>query len=904
MSTRNLEHLFRPGSIALVGASCRPASVGATVLSNLTSGGFAGAVYPVNPKYDRLAGLRCHRSVETLPAAPELAVICTPADTVPGLIATLGRLGTRAAVVLTAGPPAEGGRRAAWRQQILDAARPHLLRVLGPNCLGLMVPALGVHASFASGPLRPGALAFATQSGALASAVLDWSRSRDIGFSHFVSLGDSADIDVADVLDYLATDRATRAILLYVEAVRSGRKFLSAARAAARSKPVVIVKAGRVAEGARAAASHTGALAGADDVWDAAIRRAGLLRVTSMEQLFDAVETLARGRTLGGERLCILTNGGGAGVLATDALVLGGGSLAALEPDTLAALDACLPPGWSRDNPIDIIGDANAARYTAALDALAGAEEIDALLTIHAPTALVPMPEVARAVIEAAAHQRRPLLACWLGGDDARAARVQCQQAGVPAYEMPEQAIRGFLQLVEYQRNQRMLLRVPGAGDSESAEEAADEAGGGIDVGTAREIVQAAVRDGISMLDEERSKAVLRAYGIPVVRTEPADDAASAAAVATRLGFPVALKIRSPDLTHKSAVGGVVLNLTSAQDVADAAVRMLGRIQHTHPAARLEGFTVQRMAGTRGARELIVGIATDPVFGPVILFGQGGTAVERVADRAVGLPPLDEPLAADMVARTRVSRLLDSYAGVAAADRHPIYRTLMRVARLACELPEVAELDINPLIADEAGVLALDARIAVRAFQGRRTDRLSILPYPTELVRTVEWDRRRLLLRPIRPDDAPRYAAFVDALSEADAHRRFLCAVHRPADPTQFLRWTQLDYARDMTIIAVLPVEPGAVDGPMVAEARLAADPDGVNAEFAVAVRSDMQQRGLGALMLRQTIDYARSSGIERLRGTTLADNAAMLALARACGFTVERGGPASDGLQLRLDLD
>ncbi|MCG5262760.1 bifunctional acetate--CoA ligase family protein/GNAT family N-acetyltransferase [Cupriavidus gilardii] len=907
MSTRNLEHLFRPESIAVIGASRRPGSIGAAILANLMESGFAGPVYPVNPKYDTLAGRPCYRNVAALPQAPELGVICTPAESVPKLVEELGRKGTRAVVVVTAGPPAEGGQRAAWRQAILDASRPYLLRVLGPNCVGLMVPRIGLHASFATGPLKSGPLAFATQSGALATAVLDWSRSRDIGFSHFVSLGDSADIDVADVLDYLATDASTRAILLYVEAVRDGRKFLSAARAAARSKPVVIVKAGRVPDGARAAASHTGALAGADDVWDAVIRRAGLLRVTSTEQLFDAVETLARGRPLAGERLCIITNGGGAGVLATDALVLSGGTLATLGVDTIAALDRCLPAGWSRGNPVDIVGDADAGRYANALAVVSHASDVDAVLTIHAPTALVLTRAVAQTIIDGAAGATHPLLACWLGGDDARDARLLCQRAGIPAYAMPEQAIRGFLQLVEFQRNQRMLLHVPSAAEAEDTE--------CVDSNAARAVIETALREGTTMLDEARSKRLLKAYGIPVVETEIARDPIDAAEVASRIGFPVALKIRSPDLTHKSSVGGVALDLASSQEVRAVATRMLERIGAIHPGARLDGFTVQRMAGRPGARELIVGIATDPVFGPVVLFGQGGTAVERIGDRSIGLPPLNEALASQMVDSTRVARVLGAYAAVPAADRRGILRVLIRIARMACELPEVTELDINPLIADESGVLALDARVGIRPASGRPTDRLSILPYPTELVQTIDWNGHTLLLRPIRPDDAVRYAAFVDALSEIDAHRRFYCAVHRPADPTHFLRWTQLDYARDMTFVAVLSPDaahgrgnsagkPAVDEGQIIGEARLAADPDGLSAEFAIAVRSDLQHRGLGTLLLKMAIAYARTRGLARLVGTTLPDNAAMLALATACGFTVARAAPAANGWHLRLDLD
>ena len=545
MSVRNLDQLLRPASVAVVGASDEPGSLGAAVWGNLKAAGFAGALWPVNARQDSVGGTPAWRSVDALPQAPELAVICTPAATVPRLVGEFGRKGTRAAVVLSAGLKQRrepGGPT--LEQQMLDAARPHLLRILGPNCLGLQVPALGLDASFAPGCAKPGGLAFLTQSGALATAVLDWARGRGIGFSLCASMGDSADVDFGDLLDWLGSDPHTRAILLYVESVKAARKFMSAARAAARNKPIIVVKAGRAPDGARAAASHTGALAGSDTVFDAAVRRAGMLRVDTLEQLFDAAETLARSRPAEGERLAILTNGGGAGVLAADALSLAGGRLATLDAGTLASLDAVLPPTWPRGNPVDIIGDAPARRHEDALRVLLAAQEVDGVLFLHAPTALVPAPQVAHAVVPVARAANKPVLTGWLGGPAVEGARAACQAAGLATFETPERGVQAWLQLVTHARNQRQLLEIPPA-------ELPDLR---VDREAARAVLRSAREAGRDWLDEGESKGLLQAYGIPVVPTRFVADAAAAVAAADAIGDPVAVKLVSPQVLHKSDV--------------------------------------------------------------------------------------------------------------------------------------------------------------------------------------------------------------------------------------------------------------------------------------------------------------------------------------------------------------
>jgi len=891
MSIRNLDYLFHPQSAAVIGASIRTHSVGATVIANLKAGGFAGPLWAVNPKYDAVAGVRCYRNVAALPQAPQLAVICTPPPSVPGLIAELGARGTRAAIVLTAGMAQAGERPGISLQQaMLEAARPYLLRILGPNCIGLLVPGIGLNASFAPSSAQPGRLAFVSQSGALTTAVLDWANGRNIGFSHFISLGDGADVDFGDILDYLVSDPATDAILLYIESIRHARKFMSAARAAARNKLVLVVKAGRVPEGAQAAASHTGALAGADAVYDAAIRRAGMLRVDTTDELFDAVETLARVRPQadGGERLAIMTNGGGAGVMATDALILGGGGLAALSDASRAELDRVLPPTWSRANPVDIIGDAPAQRYVDTLQVLLQAEEADAVLLIHAPTAIVPSVEIARALTAMIDGSRRNVFTCWMGGAAVAPARELCRAAGIPTYGTPEQAVRAFLQVTRYRRNQQMLMQTP----------TSIAAGFSPDTGAAQRVLRQALAAGRGMLTEPEAKQVLAAYGIPVVQTRVASSAAEAERIAIELGFPVALKILSPDITHKSDVGGVVLDLETPQQVATAAEAMLRRLGQAQPQARLDGFSVQQMARRPKAFELIVGAASDRVFGPVILFGQGGTAVEVIADRALALPPLNHNLAQELVARTRIARLLAGYRSQPAIDHEALHGVLVRISQLLCDLPQVVELDINPLFADERGVLALDARIGVAASSLSGSERLAIRPYPQELEETVEWNGKPVMLRPIRPEDEPQHSRFFDALAAEDVHFRFFSMLRQPVH-RQLARMTQIDYDREMAFIAVEP--DGANGEATLGVVRAIADPDNEAAEFAIIVRSDLKRRGLGLLLMRKIIRYCRSRGTRRLVGQVLPDNANMLRLARECGFEV--GAADTDGILLTLPL-
>ncbi len=877
MSVRNLDALFRPRSVALIGASSRPNSVGRVVADNLLRSGFTGPIMPVNPRHQAIAGILAYPDVASLPVVPDLAVICTPPATVPGLVAELGKRGVKGAVVITAGFKELGSAAGrALEQAILDAARPHLLRIVGPNCVGIISTAANLNASFAHLQPLPGGVAFVTQSGAMATTVLDWATARNIGFSHIVSLGDMTDVDFGDMLDYLATDPKTTAILLYIEAITASRKFMSAARAAARLKPVIAIKAGRHAAAARAAASHTGALAGVDAVYAAAFRRAGMLRVDDLDEVFDAVATLSARADFRGERLAILTNGGGVGVLATDALIDQGGHLADLSPATIASLDAKLPSTWSHGNPIDIIGDAQADRYASALDTLVAAPEVDAVLVLNCPTAIASGIDAARAVIDITARHKGSVLTSWLGSAIAAPARQLFSAAGIPSYDTPEKAVRGFMHLVRYRRNQNTLMEAPPS----------IPAGFEFDEKTARRIVQEAASRGNVWLDALDLHKVLDCYGIRTPQVTLANSPEEAAAAARALGKAVALKIVSPQLTHKSDVGGVALGLDNDRQVLTAAREMLRRVSSAAPDAQIRGFVVQEMVVRKSAHELILGMTLDSQFGPVLLFGHGGTAVEVIDDKALALPPLNLALAKDMITRTRVYRQLRGYRDRPPADLDAIALTLVKLSQLASDLDEIVELDINPLLADADGVIALDARIRVASLPAGvvRGQRMAIRPYPQQLERVEQLPGLgSALLRPVRPEDEQAFVRLFDRLSAEDVRLRFFAPL-REMPRRQLARLTQIDYDREMAFVLEAS---GPEQGEILGVVRIAADPDNQRAEFAVTVRSDLKGRGIGTLMLSRMLDYARDRGIAEVFGDILGENTMMIALCRDLDFAL-----------------
>ena len=901
MSIRHIEALLNPQSVAVIGASDRAGSVGATVWHNLRAGGFKGPVFAVNLKRITPDGQPVYARPADLPQAPDLAVICTPPASVAELIGALGKLGTHAAIVMTA------GLSKAQKQAMLDAARPTVLRILGPNCLGLLSPHLGLNASFSHADALPGQVAFVSQSGALVTAVLDWATSRRIGFSHMVSLGEHADVDFGDLLDHLASDSRTRSILLYIESIEAPCKFMSAARAAARNKPVIVVKAGRAGKGMAAAASHTGALAGADIVFDAAFRRAGMLRVDTLQDLFMAAETLARFGSNRDTSLTVMTNGGGAGVMAADAAARADIALAELSDALRERLDAVLPGTWSRNNPIDIIGDAPVQRYTDTLEAVLADRSSGAVLFIHAPTAIVRSEEIAQACAPIVRRSTDRILACWLGDASVAAARKVFEEAGAANYETPEEAVRAFDLLSTYRRNQSLMLEAPTASEN-----------GPPDLPTAQTIIAKVLAQGREMLDELEAKAVLQAYGIPVVESvECAADSAAAINAAKDIGFPVVLKILSPDISHKSDVGGVALNLQDEPALEAAVRQMLERVKAAQPDAGIDGFSVQAMARRPHAQELIAGATIDPVFGPVILFGQGGTAVEVLADRAIALPPLNRLLAKDLVSRTRVAQLLAGYRDRLPARLDAIADVLIGISQMLADLPELIELDINPLLADNDGVLALDARIRVDR-QGRGgAANFSITPYPAGLVEQVAWQGQQIVLRPIRPEDGPQHRAFARQLGAEDLRLRFF-STRRELPQSELARLTQIDYAREMAFIAVRPLagEAGGVGegaGDTAVEVvleetlgvvRAVTDPDNIEAEFAVIVRSDLKGKGLGRLLMGKLIDYLKNRGTRRVIGHVLHDNQPMRAMLRSLGFEPQDRDLADDSSVWALELN
>ncbi|MEX0431599.1 bifunctional acetate--CoA ligase family protein/GNAT family N-acetyltransferase [Spiribacter insolitus] len=899
MTVRNLDALFKPRSIAIIGASRRAGSVGAVLARNLFNGGFDGPIMPVNPKHEAIEGVLCYRDISDLPVTPDLAVVCTPPKTVPDIVRQLAERGTRGVIVITAGF-GEGNDEEgmALRQATLDAARPNLTRIIGPNCLGLLVPGMGLNASFAHLAPPKGRIAFVTQSGAIVTSVLDWAERRGIGFSHMISLGDMADVDFGDTIDYLANDPNTRAILLYVEAITDARKFMSAARAAARMKPVIVVKAGRHAASAKAAASHTGALAGSDAVYDAAFRRAGMLRVDTLGELFAAVETLATTEPPAGDRLAILTNGGGIGVLATDALIGQGGQLAELPEETIESLNAVLPATWSHGNPVDIIGDAPGKRYADSLSILADTQDADAILVLNCPTAVADSMDAAEAVIAEQGRQRsgrgnRPtLLTCWVGEHTAQNARRRFAEAGIPSYTTPEGAVRAFMHMVAYRRSQEQLLETP-----PSVPELFTP-----DYETANRLVEKAAAEGREILSEPEAKQLLAAYGVEVVPTEVAGDPDSAAEAADRLGYPSAIKILSKDITHKSDVGGVVLDLENADAVRQAAEAMQRRVSETYPDAELQGFSVQPMVKRAGAWELIAGFTDDEQFGPVVLFGQGGTAVEVIKDQSLALPPLNLKLASDMISRTRIYRQLQGYRDRRPADLEAIALTLTRIAQIAADLSRVKELDINPLLASADGVVALDARVRIGE-NGQGTRRLAIRPYPRDLEKTVTADDgEHYLLRPILPEDEPALHRAFAHLTPEQIRLRFFAPMKQLSHMAA-ARFTQIDYNREMALIITDPDKvPGEAE--LYGAVHIHADPDGEKAEYSIIVRNDLTRQGLGRLLMEHVIDYARHRGIHEIDGDVLRENQPMLALCRQLGFEEHVDPEERDIIRVTLPLD
>jgi len=897
MTIRNLDPILAPKSIALIGASPKEGSVGRIVLRNVASNGFQGAVYPVNPNHDEINGIKCYRQIKDLPEPPDIAVVMTPPKTIPKVIKDLSKLGTRTAVVLTAGINDSNG----LRQKMLDAAKPNLFRVIGPNTVGMMAPHVGLNASFTHMAPMPGKLALLSQSGAIVTALIDWAADRDVGFSHIVSLGDMADVDMADCIDLLAMDRHTKAILLYLESIPNPRKFISAARAASRLKPVLAVKSGRHEAAAKAAATHTGALAGSDTVVDAILRRAGVVRVKDLDDLFLAAETIEHFSSIPDMRVGIVTNGGGAGVLAVDQMMDYGSDLAELSPETIEALNSVLPPTWSKSNPVDIIGDASPQRYRDAVSIVAEDPGVDAILVMSCPTALASPIEAAQEIssmVQNGKINRKPVFGCWLGEHSAKGARHVLRKAGVASFDTPAQAAEAMSLLESWTQSQRLLTRVPAFGG--------DEPSG--DKAVAAQIFKTVADEGRTILTEPEAKRVFSAYGIPTPPTLVARDVNEARDMAEEL-LPshsrLVAKLLSRDISHKTDVGGVALGLKSPDAVARTVQDMLDKLAKTKPDARIDGFMIQPMVSLPDSNELIIGMKHDATFGPVILFGAGGTAVEVLKDTAIALPPIDDVLAGDLIDQTRIGRLLAGYRGHKPADRAMIIQMIRAVSSLVVDFPCITGIDINPLLVSGDRALALDARIVIdvdRVEEPGPNPDLAMTPYPNDWTKRVTLDNgMKLILRAIRPEDAALYPVFLDKTSAEDIRNRLLTSVSRLTD-AEMIRLTQLDYSRAMAFVAIIDDE-GEAKGELAGVSRLMADADHERAEFGVIVRGDLQGHRMGWVLMEHLLDYARADGLQVIDGVTFKANKRMRQMCEELGFKQKMSREDPELVELELTL-
>jgi acetyltransferase len=876
MRPHYLNPFFMPGSVAIVGATERPHSVGRRLMLNMQEAGFAGHLYPVNPKHETILGLRCFPDIDALPEAADLAVIATPANAVPAIVRQCGEKGMRAVVIISAGfgELGEAGHR--LQQEVLETAGRYGIRIIGPNCLGIVRPGAHLNATFGDGAIADGHLALVSQSGAVCTAILDWAQSQDIGFSTVVSMGDAADIDFGEILDFLALDPQTRNILLYVEGIRAARGFLSGLKAAARLKPVILIKAGRHEAGRRAAMSHTGAMVGGDDVFDAAIERAGVVRTYSIAQLFSAARIMANAYTLDQDRLAIITNAGGPGVMSADRAEEVGVTLAGIGTQTMAALDAVLPAQWSHANPIDILGDATPERYRQVLEICLQDDGIDGALVILTPQAMTDPKQVAEGLVQVAGKSDKPVMASWTGGRRVEEGRALLARHHIAHFSTPEVGVDAFSFLARYQRNQRLVQQIPLPREQYRAP----------DIEGARLIIARVLAEGRDVLTTQESKAILSAFHVPVTPAISVTDAKQAVMAAETLGFPVALKVNMAEFSHKSEIGGVRLNLGGAQQVARQFRELEAQLRRQLPEGSRVAMTVESMYSSASSRELMIGVVRDPVFGPAISFGLGGTMVEIVRDKAVALPPLNGDLAEQLIAKTRAGRYIAPFRSMPGVDKPALIEALLCVSEMVSELPEIVELDINPLIADEHGVMAVDARMRVAAAHPLRPyAHMAIHPYPHQLAhRSPLPDGRGILIRPIRPEDARMESDFYDSLSERSKFFRFHRATQE-LTPEMVIRFTQIDYDREMAFVALaeddsLPHELGV--------ARYITNPDGASADFAVVVADACQRMGIGTRLMQALISTAKDKGIGRFEGEVHMENTAMLSLVKKLGFSIE----------------
>ena len=871
-----LTPLFEPRSVAIIGASEREMSLGNVLVRNMLDAGFKGKLFAVNPKHEEVLGVPCYKSVEDIPQRLDLAVITTKADRVPAIVDACGRAGTKSVVVLPSGFSDAGPRGRMLEKNTVENARRHRIRLLGPNCLGILRPELGLNASFAHGSATKGSIGLISQSGALCAAILDWARPNNVGFSSVVSLGTSVDIDFGEVLEYMVSDARTESIFLYVEGIKDARRFVSALRAAARVKPVLLIKVGRHPAGSQAALMHSGATVGEDAVFDAALRRAGVIRLYNMGQLFAAANALFSHFRLRGNRLAIITNGGGPGVMAADRAADLRIPQATLSNATITKLNEFLPQNWSHTNPVDIIGDADPERYGKTLETVLADEGVDGVLTILTPQAMARPTEVAQKIIDIERAVDKPIFTCWMGEEQVREGRKLFEAAGIPTFRTTEPAVELFGHISAYYRNQKLLVQTPSSLSSDLNPPSVE---------SARLVIETALSERRKNLNEMESKALLAAFRIPIAQTVVARSATEAMVLAEELGLPVAMKIDSPSITHKADTGGVRLNLNGLAAVRAAYQEILDDVKRKRPDAVINGVAIEPMVIKPYGRELMVGAFRDPVFGPVITFGEGGAHVEIQKDRAVALPPLNSYLAQDMIKSTRVSTLLGEYRNMPPINMESLEFVLLRISEMVCELPWIREIDINPLIVDENGAVAVDARIVVDniAPTADRYDHMAIHPYPSHLITKVSMPEGEITIRPIKPEDAELEVDFVRKLSPETKFLRFMNTM-RELPPAMVARLTQIDYDREMAFVATIEENDAEVE---IGVARYAVNPDGESCEFAIVVAEDWQHRGLARRLMGVLIETARNRGLHSMAGIFLSNNDRMLKFVQSLGFVL-----------------
>jgi len=879
MSVHKLGHIFNPRRIALLGVTINPNSVGGKVLNNLIGGGFSGVVYPVNPNSEAVLGIHCYPDLAALPKTPDLAVICSRAEEVPKRVRECGQAGIQGLIIMSAGFRETGEAGTALEEQIKsEAACFDNMRIIGPNCLGIIIPGLRLNVSFASGMPKAGHVAFISQSGALCTSVLDWAIEGKIGFSYIVSIGNSLDVEFGDLIDYFGEDENTKSIVVYIESINRARKFMTAARAFARSKPIIAFKAGRFPESAAVAASHTGAMASEDAVYDAAFQRVGVTRVFDIGEIFDCTELIGRSKMPKGVHLGIVTNAGGPGVMATDALIASRGSLAKLSDETIKKLNDNLPPSWSRGNPVDVLGDANSKRIARATTILLEDPDVNAVLVILTPQAMTNPTATAKEIGKIAITNPKPILAAWLGGASMSEGTQILTNAGVPTYRTPEQAVRAFMTLVAYARNLQTLYETPKDIP--------------VQFDWNREQLHAEYVTGIlsktDILSETDSKSLLNSYGINVAGSFSATSAIQASDIAKNIGYPVVLKINSPDITHKTDIGGVALNLRDEFMVQAAFDKIIANAARACPKCQLSGVSVQPMVKRDNGIEMILGIKADSVFGSVMMVGMGGTIAELIGDHCLGFPPLNERLARRMLESLRIWPLLKGYRGHPPLNIEGLIEALIRLSYLAADYPEIKELDINPLLVNPDKVTALDARIVVnREFIGKEIEpysHLALRPYPEKYLKVVELkDGTKITFRPIKPEDEPLWMDMLASCSKETIYSRFRhffqWASHEVA-----IRYCYIDYNREIAIVAEI-IEDSLKK--LIGVGRLIADPDHESVEYAILIVDSWQKKEIGSMLTDYCLEIAEKWKLKQVVAQTTADNRPMISVFKKRGFKI-----------------